>query len=101
MVNKLLPIKWDSSAYHQLESIVDYIRLESPEGATMVARKIILSIKQIRNNPLQHPPDKLRLDKDKNYRSFEIYHYRITYYIAKNHIRIVRIRHTSREPLIH
>lgn len=101
MVKKQLPIKWDSSAFLQLQSIVDYIRLESPTGATIVAKKIISAIKELRNNPTKYPPDKLRMDNNKDYRAFEIYHYRITYYIAKNHIRIIRIRHTSREPLIH
>jgi plasmid stabilization system protein ParE len=101
MVSKHLPIKWDNSALLQLESIVDYIRLESPAGATMVSKKIISSIKELGKNPTMYPPDKLRRDNNKNYRAFEIYYYRITYYVAENHIRIIRIRHTSREPLIH
>jgi plasmid stabilization system protein ParE len=101
MVKKPLPIRWDSFAFLQLQSIVDFIRLESPSGATKVSTKILSAIKLIKQNPIMHPPDKLRLDKNKNYRAFEIYHYRITYYIAKDHIRIIRLRHTSREPLIH
>jgi len=101
MVRKPVTIKWDNFAILQLQSIVDYIRLESPNGATKVSSQILSSIKPIKNNPIKHSPDKLRIDKDKNYRAFEVYHYRITYYIAKDHIRIIRIRHTSREPLFH
>ena len=101
MVKHPLPVRWDSFAFLQLQSIVDYIRLESPGGATRVSAKILSAIKELRDNPGKYPPDKLRQDKDKNFRAFEVYHYRITYYIAKDHIRIIRVRHTGREPLIH
>jgi plasmid stabilization system protein ParE len=46
-----------------------------------------------------HPPDKFKLNNTGNYRAYEIYSYRIAYRILKDKVRILRVRHTSREPL--
>ena len=46
----------------------------------------------------QHAPDKYRSNNNGNYRAYELHHFRIAYFIAEEHIRIVRIRHTSMEP---
>ena len=46
----------------------------------------------------QHAPDKHRSNNNGNYRAYELHHFRIAYFIAEEHIRIVRIRHTSMEP---
>ena len=43
-------------------------------------------------------PDKYKLNNNGLYRAFELHHLRITYYITPDKIRILRVRHTSREP---
>jgi hypothetical protein len=45
--------------------------------------------------------DKLKEPLNKNFRAFVVYSYRVTYQInmEAKEIRILRIRHTSREPL--
>ncbi|MGL4597874.1 MAG: type II toxin-antitoxin system RelE/ParE family toxin [Bacteroidia bacterium] len=98
MVTKLI-VRWDKYAFFQLQSIADYLHVISPEASTKVVANILKATKSISTKPRMHPADSLRLDQDTNYRAFIIYHYRITYFIAKDHIRIIRIRHTSREPL--
>jgi plasmid stabilization system protein ParE len=46
----------------------------------------------------EHAPDKYRLNNDGSFRAYEIHQYRIAYFIGEDHIRIVRMRHTSQEP---
>ena len=50
-------------------------------------------------HPEKYPSDKFKNDNDGTWRAFEKYHYRITYRILKDEIRIVRMRHTSKSPL--
>jgi plasmid stabilization system protein ParE len=66
-----------------------------------VRKTILESIKELIKNPEKYPSDKYRLDKNVSYRAFEIYSYRITYYVASDEIRIIRIRHTKMNPLIY
>lgn len=51
--------------------------------------------------PFQAEPDELRRPKNDFFRAVVVFSYRITYQIVPdvNEIRILRIRHTSREPL--
>ena len=46
-----------------------------------------------------YPLDKYRKNNDGSIRAFEKYSYRVAYQITKTEIRILRIRHTGREPL--
>ena len=57
-------------------------------------------IDDIKKNAFIFEIDQLRDNPNKEFRAFVIYNYRITYQIkeASKEIRILRIRHTSREP---
>jgi plasmid stabilization system protein ParE len=50
-------------------------------------------------NPEKYPLDKFKKNNDGTWRAFEKHHYRVSYHILKNQIRIVRMRHTSKSPL--
>jgi plasmid stabilization system protein ParE len=50
-------------------------------------------------NPEKHPLDKFKKNNDGTWRAFEKHHYRVSYRILKNQIRVVRMRHTSKSPL--
>jgi len=52
----------------------------------------------LRSNPEIHSPDKYKQNNDGNFRVFELHRYRIAYYVGESEIRILRVRHTSREP---
>lgn len=61
---------------------------------------IIERLELIRKNPLSCEPDKLKDPTNNDFRAFVVYSYRVTYQINSNkkELRILRIRHTSREP---
>jgi len=58
-------------------------------------------LEDVKKNALIFEQDKLKEPPSKDFRAFIIYSYRITYQIKTEtkEIRVVRIRHTSREPL--
>ena len=55
----------------------------------------------VKKNALIFEIDKLKDTPNKEFRAFVIYSYRITYQIKVDtkEIRVIRIRHTSQEPL--
>jgi addiction module RelE/StbE family toxin len=89
----------DNEVKAQLKEAYDYIRQDSPQNARKIISKITSSISELSKNPEKYPPDKYRLDRDISFRAYEIERFRIAYHISPLHIQIIRIRHTSREPL--
>ena len=91
-------VKWNAGALKQFDKAIDYIEADSYSNAKSVAWNISQTIEKLTVNPEQFPPDKLKKNNDGRFRAFELHHYRISYFIGKNIIRIVRFRHTSMEP---
>ena len=54
---------------------------------------------QLPAQPEMFPADKFKKNNDGSWRAFEKFHYRISYLITPDEIRIIRMRHTSRTPL--
>lgn len=50
-------------------------------------------------NPFIFEHDRFKFDNDGSFRAFEEFKYRVAYKITEDQIRILRIRHTSREPI--
>jgi plasmid stabilization system protein ParE len=92
-------INWDDDAKKFLKSVIKYIESDSPQNAEKVKKQIKESIRELVEKPERHPKDKYRTDNNTAYRAFELYKIRISYFISDHEIRIVRIRHTSQEPL--
>jgi len=65
----------------------------------MVKNALIDLTIDLPQNPEKYPLDKFKTNNDGTWRAFEKYHYRISYRILENQIRIVRVRHTSKSPL--
>jgi plasmid stabilization system protein ParE len=99
MVTAPWEIVVDNVAKLHLKEAYDYIKRDSPKNAIKVLARITSSISQLAKNPETNPPDKYRSNNDGSYRAYEIDRYRITYRISPPQIHIIRIRHTSREPL--
>jgi len=65
----------------------------------MVKNALIDLTIDLPQNPEKYPLDKFKTNNDGTWRAFGKYHYRISYRILENQIRIVRVRHTSKSPL--
>lgn len=95
-----LKIVWDVEALNQLKEILTYLEEQSGHAPKVVKTSLIERLKLIKDNPLSFEIDKLKNPLNKDFRAFFVYSYRVTYQInfAAKEIRILRIRHTSREP---
>jgi plasmid stabilization system protein ParE len=94
-------ISWDKAALVQFAAAIKYIEKDSLQNAEKVRQDILEKISQLLVHPSIHPPDKYKKDNDGNFRVFELCRYRISYFISESEIRILRVRHTSREPKIY
>lgn len=92
-------VVWSNSAKAELKKAYEYIALDSLQNAQMVRDALIDLTIELPKHPEKYHSDKFKKDNDGTWRAFEKYHYRITYRILKNQIRIVRMRHTSKSPL--
>jgi len=92
-------VVWSDSAKAALKKAYLYITLDSLQNAQMVRDELIDLTINLPENPEKYPPDKFKKDNDGTWRAFEKHHYRISYRVLKNQIRVVRMRHTSQSPL--
>jgi plasmid stabilization system protein ParE len=92
-------ISWDIQALKQFNKSILHIAEDSIQNAENVRTQILEKIGELVMRPEKYPPDKYKSDNDGNYRAFELHRLRVAYYIFPDIIRILRVRHTSREPL--
>jgi plasmid stabilization system protein ParE len=92
---------WDRKALDHLKDILAYLSKQSEQAPRIVKTAILDRLEVIRKSPLVAEPDKLKDPSDKDFRAFVVFSYRVTYQMntKKKEIRILRVRHTSREPL--
>jgi len=85
--------------YH-FKEILAYLSKESSKAPKIVREGVLSRLEKVKRNPLIFEIDKLKENPNDEFRAFVIYNYRITYQIILETkvIRILRIRHTSREP---
>jgi plasmid stabilization system protein ParE len=94
-------IIWDRKALDHFKDILTYLEKQSKQAPKIVKVAIISRLDIIKTNPLISELDKLKDSPNKDFRAFVIISYRVTYQIKSDakEIRVLRIRHTSREPL--
>ena len=94
-------IIWDTKALEHFKDILAYLQTQSDQAPKIVKSAILDRLNLIKTNPLISELDKLKDSPNKEFRAFVIFSYRVTYQIKPDlkEIRILRIRHTSREPL--
>jgi plasmid stabilization system protein ParE len=92
-------ITWSKTALGQFGAAINYIAADSLYNAEKVENDILGKIGKLGAYPEIYSRDKFKLNNDGSYRAFEIHHYRIAYRVKVNEVLIVRIRHTSRDPL--
>lgn len=101
MVKGTFRVIWYAQALKAFDKILQYIHKESPAGAKIVKNAILTRVDSIKKNPFISKLDDLKLDNDGSYRAFVVFHYRVSYKVSEkdNTVIILRVRHTSREPL--
>ncbi len=82
-----------------MRQVFKHISKDSPKNASKVIQEIAEAVQKATSNPEIYGPDKYKTDNDKSYRALEKHHYRVAYRFSKNVIRVLRVRHTSMEPL--
>jgi len=94
-------IVWDRKALDHLKDILTYLGKQSKQAPKIIKNAILSRLDLIKANPLICELDKLKDSPNKDFRAFVVFSYRVTYQIKSDsmEIRILRIRHTSREPL--
>ncbi len=91
-------IDWDRRALLQFNKAILYIAEDSIQNAENVRVEIFEKIEALVANPEKYPSDKYKAENDGNYRAFELHRLRVAYFVGVEVIRILRVRHTSREP---
>jgi plasmid stabilization system protein ParE len=98
MVDRLFLVVWTKRSQLHMHQIFEYISLESHQNAVNVLEDIVSAVNKATTNPEFYSADKYKVNNDGSYRAFEKHGYRIAYRFNKNVIRVLRVRHTSREP---
>lgn len=101
MVKPSYKIIWDRKALDHFKYILTYLEKQSRQAPKIVKDAIISRLDVIKTNPLIAELDKLKDSPNKDFRAFVVFSYRVTYQIKSDakEIRVLRVRHTSREPL--
>ncbi len=101
MVKPSYKIIWDRKALDHFKDTLTYLEKQSRQAPKIVKDAIISRLDVIKTNPLIAELDKLKDSPNKDFRAFVVFSYRVTYQIKSDakEIRVLRIRHTSREPL--
>ena len=98
MVGKYYVVVWTKRSQQHMRQIFDYICKDSYLEAGKVLEEIIIAANKAISNPEFYPRYKYKIDNDGSYRAFEKFSYRISYRFTEKTIRILRVRHTGREP---
>ena len=94
-----LEIVWSKKATIQFAEAITYIYTDSPQNALHLKNDIEKIIESLLKHPERFSPDKYKINNTKNeYRAFEKHRLRISYRFHQPVIRIVRVRHASRNP---
>jgi plasmid stabilization system protein ParE len=67
--------------------------------AQKVLKTILDMTEGLKENPDIYPTDKYRSNNKGDIRAFEKYSLRVAYQVTETEIRIINVRHTSRDPL--
>jgi plasmid stabilization system protein ParE len=96
-----LKISWDRIALDNLKEILGYLAKQDTQAPKIVKSAIVSRLDVIKTNPLICETDKLKDSANKDFRAFVVYSYRVTYQVKSEtkELRVLRVRHTSREPL--
>jgi plasmid stabilization system protein ParE len=96
---KIKSIVWSQNATDQYYEVLEYLSKEAPEAIEIVANALLDLIESLSTEYNNHPLDRFKMKNDGTYKAAIVFSFRISYQIGEKHLRIIRIRHASREPL--
>lgn len=99
VIEKILKIEWTLLAKAQLKEVLSFYKSQTEQGHTLVKEAIIVNIDNAAKIPKIFAADKLKQNNDGTFRAFTVYHTRISYRFDEKTLTVLRLRHTSREPL--
>jgi plasmid stabilization system protein ParE len=91
-------IRWYEAPKKQFTTAIQYIMDDSVQNAVKIETRLFKKLEAVSKSPTMCPPDKYKINNDGSYRAFSLFHYRVSYRIKGNEIRILRFRHTSMKP---
>ena len=101
VVKKNRIVKWDAEAKLYFKQAIQYIKQESPQGANKVKQAILQQTSVLKTDAGIYEPDKFKVENDGTYRALTVFSYRITYKVTNEEVLILRIRHTSQNPIVY
>lgn len=91
---------WDKIALDHLKEIYDSLKTgDNLNFANKIKNTVLKTAKELLDNPYIYEQDRYKFDNDGSFRAFVKFKYRVAYKITETQIRIIRVRHTSREPI--
>jgi plasmid stabilization system protein ParE len=92
-------IEWTLSARSDFKEILSYYKKRSLQGHQLVKSAILAALVSASHSAKAFVKDELKRPSDENVRTFTVYHIRVAYLVLNKKIIVLRLRHTSREPL--
>ncbi len=96
---KIKIIAWSKNATEQYYQILEYLSEEAPDAVNIVGNALLDMIEALTLEYNNYPPDRFKKDNDGTFKAALVFNYRVSYRITEKEIHILRIRHTSREPM--
>ena len=96
---KIKQIVWSKNAENQYYEILEYLYKEAPQAIDIVANKLLDTIESLSAQYNNYPSDRFKKNNNGSFKTVVVFSYRISYQITDTSVNILRIRHTSREPL--
>ena len=90
---------WSQNSKQELHEIYDHIKKDSLKNADKVRKTIVSATMNLPSHPKRYAVDKYKINNDGTFRAFQVFQYRIVYQVTETDIIILRVRHTSMEPL--
>lgn len=93
-------IIWDKKAKDSLFALIDYIKHDSLKNADKVLDAVFAAIENAAEFPEHSRRDQYRQNNESgDFRAFEIYSIRVSFFYNDEVLHVVRIRHTKQQPL--
>jgi plasmid stabilization system protein ParE len=96
---KIKNIVWSKNATIQYYQILEYLTKEAPEAINIVGNALLDMIESLALEYNNYPPDRFKKNNDGTFKAALVFNYKVSYQISDKDIYILRIRHTSREPM--